>query len=69
MILLLAIGIQYQLVTDKQMDRQTDRRTRDDHIYRASTAFRGKNDFDKYIENCIAVIKNALTINLNGYLR
>ena len=41
MILRLAIVVQYQLVPDRLTDRQTDGRTRDYTIYRASTASRG----------------------------
>ena len=41
-ILRLAIFVELRLVTDGQMDRQTDRRTHDDNIYRASIASRCK---------------------------
>jgi len=42
-ILYLAVSVQYRRVTEGLLDRQTDGRTHDDSIYRASITSRGKN--------------------------
>jgi len=40
------VSILYRLVKDRQTDGQTDRRTHDDSIYRASIGSRGKKTKD-----------------------
>ena len=43
MFLCLAILVEHRLVTDRETDGQTDRRTHDHGIYRAERSSRGKN--------------------------